>query len=70
VPAAAAGLVVSIAVALGDTVREGDVIASIEAMKMIRELTAPHGGVVREVHIAAGDLIEADDPLMVIERVE
>jgi pyruvate/oxaloacetate carboxyltransferase/biotin carboxyl carrier protein len=70
VPVVAAGLVVSVAVAPGDTVREGDVIAAIEAMKLIRELTAPHGGVVREVHVAAGDLVEADDPLMVIERVE
>ncbi|MHB9149885.1 MAG: biotin/lipoyl-containing protein [Thermoleophilia bacterium] len=62
----AAGLVVSIRANIGDTVGEGDVVATIEAMKMIRELTTPHGGVVREIHASEGDLVAAEDVLMVV----
>jgi pyruvate carboxylase subunit B len=62
----AAGLVVSIRASIGDILGEGDVVATIEAMKMIRELTTPHGGVVREIHASEGDLVAAEDVLMVV----
>ena len=51
---------------VGDSVNEGDVIATIEAMKMIREVGAPHAGVVQEILAAEGDLVAADDVLMVV----
>lgn len=63
----AAGLVVSIKVNVGDAVSKGDAVAGIEAMKLIRELTAPHGGVVREINVCEGDAVEAEDMLMVID---
>lgn len=67
VPCGAAGLVVSIKVNVGDTVSKGDAVAGIEAMKLIRELTTPHGGVVREINVSEGDAVEAHDVLMVID---
>lgn len=67
VPCGAAGLVVSIKVNVGDTVSTGDAVAGIEAMKLIRELTTPHGGVVREINVSEGDAVEAHDVLMVID---
>jgi biotin carboxyl carrier protein len=60
------GLVVSIRANVGDRIEEGDVIATIEAMKMIREVGAPRGGVVQQILIAEGDLVAADDVLMVV----
>jgi propionyl-CoA carboxylase alpha chain len=48
------GLVVSVAVKPGDTVREGDEIAVIEAMKMQNVLRAKSAGVVDKVHVASG----------------
>ena len=55
----ASAVVVSIPVAVGDEVHEGDVVAVVEAMKMESSLTAPFHGRVREVlaapnvHVAA-----------------
>ena len=60
------GLIVSIRADVGDRIEEGDVIATIEAMKMIREVGAPRGGVVQEILVAEGDLVAADDVLMVV----
>ncbi len=60
------GLIVSIRADLGDRIEEGDVIATIEAMKMIREVGAPRGGVVQEILVAEGDLVASDDVLMVV----
>ena len=60
------GLVVSIRANVGDRIEEGDVIATIEAMKMIREVGAPRAGVVQQILVAEGDLVAADDVLMVV----
>ena len=66
IPCGMGGLIVSIRAEVGDSVGEGDVIATIEAMKMIREVGAPHGGVVQQVYVAEGDLVAAEDVLMVV----
>ena len=60
------GLIVSIRADVGDRIEEGDVIATIEAMKMIREVGAPRSGVVQEILVAEGDLVAANDVLMVV----
>ncbi|MHB0978808.1 MAG: pyruvate carboxylase subunit B [Thermoleophilia bacterium] len=60
------GLIVSLRTNVGDAVAEGDVIATIEAMKMIREVGAPHAGVVQEIYVTEGDLVAAEDVLMVV----
>jgi biotin carboxyl carrier protein len=61
------GLLVSIHATVGEIVEEGVTVATIEAMKMIRELAAPHGGVVREIYASEGDLVAAEDVLMVVD---
>ncbi len=66
IPCGSAGLVVAVKANVGDAIVEGDVIATIEAMKMIREVTASHGGVVREIMVSEGDLVAAEDVLMVV----
>ncbi|MBX2796765.1 MAG: ATP-grasp domain-containing protein [Myxococcales bacterium] len=55
-----AGTVVRMAVAPGDEVDEGQVVAIVEAMKMETPLVARAAGTVAEVHAAVGDQIESD----------
>jgi biotin carboxyl carrier protein len=59
-------MVVSIKANLGDKVNKGDVLATIEAMKMLREVGAPHGGVVEEICVSDGDMVDPADVLMVV----
>jgi len=58
------GLVVSIEVVEGQTVREGETICVIEAMKMQNILRAEHDGVVKTVSAKAGDSVAADEVLV------
>jgi len=58
------GLVVTIEVIEGQTVREGEVICVIEAMKMQNILRAEHDGVVKTVSAKAGDSVAADEVLV------
>ena len=60
------GVVVEISVALGASVNEGDVVAVIEAMKMMNEIRAHKAGKVTAVHVAAGATVEARTPLVTI----
>lgn len=61
-----AGLVLSFEVKVGDTIKAGDLVAMIEAMKMRRHLSAPHGGVVKEICAQVGEIVEPNDVLMVV----
>ena len=54
------GLVVSIAVAAGDAVEAGQVLATVEAMKMENILRAERAGTVKEVRAKAGDSLAVD----------
>jgi len=61
------GRVVQVAAAKGAAVREGDLLVTIEAMKMEFRLAAPEDGVVEEVRCAAGERVELGDLLVVLE---
>jgi pyruvate/oxaloacetate carboxyltransferase len=65
-----AGLVVSINVTENQAVSLGDALATTEAMKMLREIPAPHGGIVKKIYVEVGDSIDAEDLLMVVERTD
>ncbi|MBI5444266.1 MAG: pyruvate carboxylase subunit B [Deltaproteobacteria bacterium] len=60
------GMVVSIKARLGEKVNPGDPIATIEAMKMLRDVAAPHGGVVEEILVSDGDMVDPEHVLMVV----
>lgn len=69
-PAPLAGLVVAVSVATGDTVRAGQQVAVLEAMKMEHVVTAQVGGIVRSVAVAPGDVADERAPLVLIEPAE
>ena len=60
------GVVVEIPVAQGAAVNEGDVVAVIEAMKMMNEIRAHKAGTVAAVHVTAGATVEARAALVSI----
>jgi pyruvate carboxylase len=59
------GVISTVAVAAGQQVKAGDVLLSIEAMKMETALHAEKDGTVAEVLVRAGDQIDAKDLLIV-----
>ncbi len=62
-----AGLILSIEAKVGAQVREGDLVAIIEAMKMRRHVNAPRSGVVKEIWAHEGEMVAPEDVLMVVE---
>ena len=64
------GKIVSIAVELGVSVSEGDVVMVLEAMKMQNEIHAPLSGIVSQINCQPGESVEANAPLIVIEPEE
>jgi acetyl-CoA/propionyl-CoA carboxylase biotin carboxyl carrier protein len=61
------GVVVEIPVSQGSQVNEGDVVAVIEAMKMMNEIRAHKAGTIRAVHVQAGTTVEARMALVTVE---
>jgi len=61
------GRVVAVQATPGTKVREGDLLLSIEAMKMEFKLTAPEDGTVLEVACAPGDRVELGQLLVRLE---
>ncbi len=61
------GLVISLAVQVGDVVAEGDVLMVIEAMKMEHNINAPRDGKVSGVVCAVGDRVEEGIELVTFE---
>jgi len=61
------GLILKVAVAVGDTVELGDVVAVLEAMKMQNDVIASRAGTVREVYVAEGAVVSPKDPILLVE---
>jgi len=61
------GKLVGVNVNVGDNVSEDDQIATLEAMKMEMPIVAPVAGTVKEIKVAAGQEVEADTVLAIIE---
>ena len=64
------GTVINISVAAGDTVRAGQALMIMEAMKMEHVIAAEVSGVVRQINVEAGDTVFEDHPLAFIEEAE
>lgn len=60
------GVVVEVLAKVGQTVAAGDRLVILEAMKMKTPITATRAGQVTRVLVAAGDAVEAGQPLVTI----
>ena len=61
------GVVASVAVQTGQQVREGDLLLTIEAMKMETGIHAERDAVIKAAHVGAGAQIDAKDLLIELE---
>jgi pyruvate carboxylase len=61
------GVVASVAVQAGQEVREGDLLLTIEAMKMETGIHAERDAVIKQTHVSAGAQIDAKDLLIELE---
>src|ERR1700761_3307209 len=53
-------------VQVGDTVKEGQTICIIEAMKLLNEIESDKSGVVKEILVENGQAVEYGQPLFVV----
>ena len=61
------GTILSINVAAGDTVKRGQVLMVLEAMKMENEIMSPADGTVISVSVSSGSAVESGTLLCVIQ---
>ncbi|SNR75604.1 pyruvate carboxylase, partial [Paracoccus sediminis] len=61
------GVVASVAAAAGARIRQGDLLLTIEAMKMETALHADRDGTVKAIHVKPGEQIDAKDLLVEVE---
>ncbi len=51
----------------GDSVKKGDPLCIIEAMKIMNEIEAEDNGVIQKIFIESGQAVEFNQPLFIIE---
>lgn len=52
---------------IGQKVNVGDTLCLLEAMKMFNEIESDKAGVIKEILLGNGDVVEYDQPLFIIE---
>jgi len=66
VPSPLSGMVISVDVVVGQAVQAGDLLVTLEAMKMKTPVRAPAGGTVKSIEAKAGIAIEEGSALLVL----
>lgn len=61
------GTIMSFPVKVGDTVKSGDTVCVLEAMKMENDIHTSKGGVVKQILANVGDAVAEGADLMIIE---
>lgn len=61
------GEVLSVLVSVGDAIKEGDLILEVETDKAAVEIPSPFTGVVKEIRVKVGDVIEVGEVLMTFD---
>ncbi|HHY08501.1 MAG TPA: biotin/lipoyl-binding protein [Corynebacteriales bacterium] len=64
-----AGAILSVGVEEGDHVKAGDIVLTLEALKLENEIITPYSGVVRSVGATVGQNVNAGDVLVVIDEI-
>lgn len=60
------GIIEKIPVSVGTAVKKGDVIMSMEALKMEIDIIAPQNGVITDIKVSAGKRVLTDDILAIL----
>jgi len=60
------GKVLQLKVKEGDSIKDGDTLLILEAMKMENEIIANASGNVKKINVAANDMVDTGDVLLVI----
>lgn len=60
------GIILSLTVSPGQTVKAGDTLLVLEAMKMENEIVAPSGGTVKQLLVQKGSTVDTDAVLVII----
>ena len=60
------GVIIDVKVNVGDTVKKGQVIGIVEAMKLMNEITAEQSGTISEICVNNGDIVEYGQTLFKI----
>jgi biotin carboxyl carrier protein len=58
------GTIMKVTVSPGAAVQAGDLLLTLEAMKMENEITSPSTGVVKQILVKEGQTVNAGDPLI------
>ncbi|MBE6832967.1 MAG: biotin/lipoyl-containing protein [Faecalispora sporosphaeroides] len=58
------GTILNVLVSAGDSVKKGQVLMILEAMKMENEIMAAQDGVIAGVHVSKGDAVNPGDALV------
>ena len=61
------GTILKINVAVGQTVKSGDAVCVLEAMKMENDIPAPADGVVASVNVTTGATVQSGDILVTLK---
>jgi biotin carboxyl carrier protein len=64
------GKVIKVNVGEKDEVRKNQTLAIVEAMKMENEIKSSIDGFVKKIHVAEGDLVDSEKPLIELENKE
>ncbi len=67
IEAGAAGKVLRIDASVGQSVKKGDTVVTLESMKMEIPMVAPQDGKVASIDVAAGDAVEAGRVLATLD---
>ena len=60
------GAILRIEVTQGASVKAGQLLVVLEAMKMENEILAPRDGTIAQVVVSKGNTVETGDPLIVL----
>ena len=53
---------------IGSTVKKGDVLCIIEAMKLLNEIESEHDGIIKKILVENGQPVEFGEPLLSLDK--
>jgi len=68
IPAPTPGNIVRVEVAVGDNITKDQVLLVMEAMKMESEVKSSQSGLVKAIHVQAGDTVQTGDVLLTLGK--